>query len=379
MEDRKNVSLSMINKHRLLNKGQLQSDSQQRGIFYKAYAHGHRLGGECSLSVVWRYEKGKSRIDRYNLVFGLVGIDDYQVEELSFFPGKKLEKYIFPNSVEISLFEAAALLQDAYETSIMSKAFPLLTCSTKDVDRSLLYKKLSDPALDEISFVNAYAAAMRREDVLLMYDLSSSERQRRMGKRKAVLLRNKILSETAVCLKTNCADQLLRDTYILESYYSTSEDEIQRVLLSVKVLKRNGQFLIDSINELEKTVINEKNTQNPLNYDVLCSFYQVSETKALQKWLQTHQHLFLSGEFAYGTTYKWIIDINNPFVSYNINDCIFGEVIITDTQVAIFSQKPGNLIKLEKEILPILKRQITGMRKLNLSIASLYRIITGLS
>lgn len=390
MEDRKNIPLKTINRYRNQSNSCFQVYSEHRGIFFRAYAHGNRLEGECALSVVWRLGKEKKcLIHRYNLVFGQVGIDEYMVEEIPFYPGKVLEKHIFPDSVQISLPEAAALLQDAYEINKMFKSFLprgfrkddfLLACNTAQIDRTLLCKKLSCGSIDKIGFVNAYAAAMRREDVLLLYDLSSPARQCKIGTRKAELLtKNLKLDKAAVYLKSAvwCADQSGEDTYKLETYQSTREDLIQRVLLSLKIIGGEGEFLIDSVTEIQRNSIDEEDPRNPLNYEVLCSLYQISDKKVLLKWLATHQHLFLSGEFAYGATYKWIMDVNSTYTSFNISDCILCEIIITDTQVVIFSHKQENLLMLEKEVIPLLKGQIKEMRKFSLSIASLYRIMTG--
>lgn len=384
MEEQKKTSLFMSIKNRY-EKVHNKDMSNQRGIFYKAFVSGDRLQGKCSLSVVWRLGKEKKyQVQRYDLAFGQVGITDYLEAEIPCLPGKRLKNCIFPHSVEVSLLEAAALLQDAYETSMLSKcplpaelniSDSLFAYNTADLDRALLLSKISAGPMDEEGFVNVYAAAMRREDSFLMYDLSSPERQQILGVRNRSLFNNIGISGASLVLKSQvrCADEKLRDIFTLEAYLSTRDDQIQRVLYLIKITISKGEFLIDSVKEIERCPVDKNDPRNPLDYHISCSLYRLRENKGLENWLQSHPDLFLSGEFAYGASYKWIIDGDNTYTDFNITNSILGEVILTNNQVLIFSQRSENLLKLEKEILPVVKKQITGMRKFQLSIAELYR------
>jgi len=326
--------------------------------FYKAYVSLTRLAGKCNLIIMWKDQVKRSQftVHSFKLSFNHEGIRTYRsamIEKREINQRCKTEdKYI-----EISMLEAAALLQDAYQQNILYNTRPpaeltseyiLLAQDTSNLERRKLIMKLSIQELTISMFTNIYFAALRRMDNGLLYDLSSGPRKSILGDRNEFLLEGNKEYKGCIFLKNSIKSIKQEDGFYKADVFAvliTAREEVVKITYDLMLIKREKNIYVDSFRERGREYIDSKHPDNPFNYRVFCSRYKLLSTNKIRDWLDNERDILLTGELKDCLIYKWLQSNDNPTEEFNINDKILSEYVLTNDEIIIFAKKPYNLIK----------------------------------
>lgn len=330
--------------------------------FYKAFASITRLMGKCNLIVMWK-SKGRKRqfiAHSFNLSYNHEGVKTYRVVLIEQREIKKLcgteEEY-----VEISMREAASLLQDAYGQNIRFNTSPaagftseyiLLAQDTSNQERLNIIEKLSQQELTTKMFTNIYFAALRRMDNGLLYDLSSENRRTVLGDRNEFLFNGGKEYQGYTYLRNSIISIKRVDDYYNADVFTvliTEQEKIVKITYNLIIAKQGKEFFIDAFRETDREILDNKHPDNPFNYLVYCSRYKLLSANKVSKWLDNEYDVLLTGELKDCHIYKWLQSNDNPADEFNINDKILGEYVLTNDELIIFAKKPYNLIKAERK------------------------------
>jgi len=375
---------------RLVQGGSLQyhlhcsADSCLRSFrFYKAFVTQGRADGTCRLYVLW--QKGKQRktllIQNYLLCFNHHGLKEYQVEEVRDLSLQGWLNRLDCKVVNISLAEAASLIQDAAEqnkrfhTRIpqgLSSNHPLLEFDTLGVDHSKLSYRLLPRPMDVRMFTNLYLSAWRRLDRSLLYDLAHPEKQQALGSRSEYLRDGEDGLSSWTFLRTGLNEiktQGRRNMVTAYAVVCTPQDELLRISYQLEILEEKGRYSLLEFKELERENLSALHPDNPLNYQVYATLYRHSCKEEIESWLAQQSGVFLAGELTSGEVYKWLNGGPDPWEEYVFSQSISAELYLTSKELLVFSQKPEKLagiIRLLAEDLPG-KVMIQGQYHLNIS------------
>lgn len=322
--------------------------------FYKAFASLDRAEGVCRLICIWRENGRRSMLaHRYTLLFNAGGIKEYQIEDI---PGFCLSSWLNEmdyEMVEIELSEAADLILDAYMQNKKFKTQPALGIDddyfmfqyagdrTEAVNQRLL------PDCQNINmFINIYLSAFIRLDYGLLYDLSSSDRQRQLGDRHDYL--QEINPELSQC--TFLSTQIVsvqKSKPLSEAEVSvtilTPQEEIWKLSYKLKILYTANNYSLLDFQEISREQLDLCHPQNPLNYKVYTTLFKHNAQEQVRGWLNEQANVFLTGETGDMEQYKWLVEGSAPWEEYCFSKAISAEFFLTDKELLIYCQKPENL------------------------------------
>lgn len=356
--------------------------------FYTAYASIMRLTGKCHLINLWKDQGSKQLTAHiFELNFNHEGVKKYKTVKVR---SREIPMLCIPGAqyVELSVQEAAALLQDAYRQNISCGTQPaaqfksdclLLAQETSTLNRMELLNKLIRQELTPITFINAFFSAFRRMDNPLLYDLSSVKRKSMLGERNEFILSHgkeyrgtTFLKNSITALKCNEKDE----TYYEAEAYAvaiTAQEEIIKIGFYLKLQKNKNNFYVDVFSETGRETIDAKHPDNPFNYSVFCAKYKLLSTQKNREWFANEPEIMLTGEAKECQIYKWLQSYDNPTEEFNISNRILCEYILTKDELYIFAKKPYNLLKAAKKAAE--SERIKLQKKYFLQIHQLYQYI----
>ncbi|MBZ4654165.1 MAG: hypothetical protein JG781_1504 [Peptococcaceae bacterium] len=374
-----------------------ETASQERR-FLKAFASRDRFEGKCTLTVVWTSGETKPVIEaqHFLLSFNHAGIKDYYCKKYpgyrSYGKGIRLSLSM-PGSEsphdfqELTLLEAAALLQDAYGQNIRFNSQPasgindygtLLQFETGNLIRQELMNKFYSPHLTARMVGNIYLRALKNMDAALLYDLSSQERQAALGERSQFIfnygeeLKNYTFLRTQVTGLEKEQGKILLSAYVI---VNTPQDEIVKISYDLTLVKVKNYYYVDKFSEIGRQELAYSDSDNPLNYRVFCSAYHISSVKKIQDWLESQKDILLTGEFESGYCYKWLTGERSAVNSYDITDGIVGEFILRERELLIYAKNPVELVQVEGRIKTGLTPHLTLQDKYYLPVQDVYRTV----
>ncbi|MFZ5753242.1 MAG: hypothetical protein ACOY3J_03290 [Bacillota bacterium] len=386
-----------------------ETASQERR-FLKAFASRDRFEGKCTLTVVWTSGETKPVIEaqHFLLNFNHVGIKEYYCKKHPT-PGsygkstrgtcsyhtlagmakeKVREEEAAGNFQELTLLEAAALLQDAYGQNLRFNTQPapgisdyggLLQYETDHLIRRELIHKFYGSHLTARTLGNIYLRGLKNMDAALLYDLSSQERQAALGERSQFIfnygeeLKNYTFLRTQVTGLEKEQGKILLSAYVI---VNTPQDEIVKISYNLTLVKvKNYYYYVDKFAEIGRQELANSDSDNPLNYRVFCSAYHISSVKKIQDWLESQKDILLTGEFESGYCYKWLTGERSAVNSYDITDGIVGEFILRERELLIYAKNPVELVQVEERIKNDLSRHLTLQDKYYLPVQDVYRTV----
>jgi hypothetical protein len=360
-----------------------------------AYTTLDRNCGKCGLIILWekRLPKKELELHTFLLSFNSEGIKRYKMKKLLTLQSQNWEDNLV-GYVRIDFFEAVSLLQDAYKQNIKFGTRPadgwekysyFLDYEVPDIDRKRLLEKLAFNNLNPIEFTNIYLAALKRLDNAVLYDLSSPERQKRLGRREDFLLYNGEDLAEYTFLKSKVISSEKQGKKRLISVFiivSTPQDEIMKIDYQLVLIRSGKTLYLDSFEEIKRTILSADDPENPMNYRVFCSIYHLSSYAhvLVRSWLESNEEIFLTGEFAGGSCYKLLKQEEVASKSFDAISGIICEFMLTDHELFIYAQKPFHLAKMERSLPLALKDKVIFKQKYYLPIRKLYKAaIMGLS
>lgn len=357
--------------------------------FVKAYATLDRLEGKSHLAIVWQKSKTKKlyEVQEYVLCFKRWGIKDYKVRKIFGLGKHVLHDSGIKEYTELSLLEAAMLIQDAYQQNIINYTKPaanflanhfILQYDTEAVEKSELLDKLTPRRLSAMMCANVYIAALKRMDRGLLYDMSTLKRQRTLGEREIYMHQEKREFLNYTFLRSRVEDvSRINNGYLMYTsvVLCTQTEEVIKKYYNIAVTTNNNNYLIDDFYEVESTIIPKDDLKNPLNYQVFCTAYYIKDIYKVMNWLDSKKEVFLAGDFNGGTSFKWLQDYDKPWQEFCFTNKIFCEFILTENTFLVFTPKALNLVKIMETVTRELKDAIVMVKKHYLSIRQLYALV----
>ena len=353
-----------------------------------AYTTLDRAYGKCGLIILWEKKIPKKELEMHTFLlnFNSEGIKRYMVKRLLTLQSQNWEDNLV-GYVRIDFSEAVSLLQDAYKQNVKFGTRPadgwekysyFLDSEDPDIDRERFLDKLSFNNLNPIEFTNIYLAAIKRLDNAVLYDLSSSERQKRLGQRDDYLiyagedLAGYTLLKSKVISSEKLGKRRLVSVFIIAS---TPQDEIIKIDYTLVLIRTGKTLYLDNFQELNRTILSVDDPENPMNYRVFCSIYHLSSYAHIlvRSWLEDNAEIFLTGEFEGGTCYKLLKPEEVASKSFDAISGIVCEFMLTDHELFIYAQKPFHLAKMERSLPLALKDKVFFKQKYNLPIRKLYK------
>lgn len=366
--------------------------------FLTAFASRDRFAGKCTLTVLWTSGETKPVMEaqHFLLCFNHSGIKEYYYKK---YPGYwcyggdiRLSKFMAEGGSsydfqELTLLEAAALLQDAYGQNIRFNSQPaagindygqLLQFETEDLVRQDLLHKFYSPHLSARMVGNIYLRALKNMDAALLYDFSSKERQASLGERSQFILNYGEEFKNHTFLRTQVAGLEKEQGKVLLSAFvivNTPQDEIIKISYELTLVKEKGYYCVAEFRETGRKELAYSDPENPLNYHVFCSAYRISSAKKIRDWLESEKEVLLTGEFERGCCYKWLTGEQSSGGSYDITDGIAVEFILRDRELLIYAKNPVKLAQMEKRIKTDLNLQLALSDKYYLPVQDVYRTV----
>lgn len=368
---------------------ELSTRRLQQSLFYKACASMDRLEGKCSLAIVWKGRGGKKEMEMHTflLCFNHEGIKEYKQRKI-YRPGRfEWPHSDWRKSTWLSLPEAAALIQDAYQQNTRFGTSPadgfkqysfMLEYDTSSIDRCQLLSKLLPQYLSPQMLANVYLAALRRTDNGLLYDLSGPRRQADLGDRSEFLIRHGEEYRQLSFLKSGISKMRKdRDAYYINAYaiVSTVQEQLMRLSFQLVIIKSPNRYCVEEFRLTQREELAGEHPDNPLNYEVFCSVYYLKRAAAVKNWLEKDPDIFMIGELNDRQCYKWLYNREIPWLEYDITDRIMAEFIVTRHELIIYAKKPCHLARMEKTAALNASGGLTLYNKFYLPVRTLYSII----
>lgn len=357
--------------------------------FVDAYASMERLEGRCRLLILWRkkYIRSKLEVHSYLLYFNYEGIKEFRTIDASHLGIWGFKKTLNNNFIQLNLEEAAFLVQDAYaqnwrfQTRIpqgQGMGNPLLTLDTSCVDSSQLLYKLFSGNLYPRMLVNVYLDAMRRADRAMQYDLSDESRKTCLGQRDDFILYGAGAMEQNTILQSGIINIKEKDSEVNASAFiivSTPREEVIKYTYKFILSLNQGKYFISQCREIGQHILSGNDPENPLNYNVFCSSFEVMDTARIRAWLEEQPDLLLAGEWEHGLCYKKIADNKKPWIGYDFSTTVICEFSITDRDFLVYSCQPLNQILMKSFLQQELKGVLKPKKKYHLPVEKLYGAI----
>jgi hypothetical protein len=353
-----------------------------------SYATSNRADGKCGLIIAWEkgFIKKELEFHTFLLSFNHEGIKEYSVRKISAAYSKYF-KSNFNGYVNIEFPEALSLLHDAYMQNVRFGTEPaknfenyrqFLDYDIEEVDRVKMLKKLFLKNITAGQFTNIYLSALKRLDYPLLYDLSGFARKKRLGSREEFILSfGEELSEY-MFLKSKTVNIKREGKKIIVNAFiivSTPDDEIMKIDYLLVLHEVSRIFYVDDFHELERCILPEDHSENPMNYRVFCSIYSVEDINQIRRWLENCPDVFLTGEFEKGVCYKLLKTDDCWQKGFDITKSILSEFILTEKELLVYAPHPNNLARMERRIAMDFKLKIFLKNKYYLPVRELYKTV----
>jgi len=360
-----------------------------------AYTTLDRPYGKCGVIILWekRMPKKEMEMHTFLLSFNSDGIKRYALKRLLSLQRQNWEDNLV-GYVRIEFAEAVSLLQDAYQQNVRFGTAPaegwekyssFLKKSVLEIDRPKLLQKLALNNLNPVEFTNIFLSALKRMDNAVLYDLSSTERKKKLGVREDYLLYTDLnlaqytFLRSKVTNKEKLGKRRLVSAFII---VCTAQDKIVKIEYSLVLIRWGKSLFVESFRELTHTILGADHPENPMNYPVFCSIYQLTyANKAIvRNWLESNTDIFLTGEFEGGSCYKLLKPEEIPSKSFDAISGIICEFMLTENEMYLYAQKPFHLAKMERSLPLALKDKVSFKQKYYLPVRKLYKAgLMGLS
>ena len=137
------------------------------------------------------------------------------------------------------------------------------------------------------------------------------------------------------------SQRLYRGRYQLIA--GNEKDELQKIDLSFTMEKIKSFWRFTEVKIECFRPVGSDDPLNPLNYKVYASVYKVNNYSLLKNILDNWDQVHLTGEFEEGNCYKWFKTVNILDTGINVSRDIYGEFILTNEELIIFSDHLQNL------------------------------------
>jgi len=324
----------------------------------QAYVSPSRLQGSCILVLIMKIDKDYHAY-YFSLAFNHLGIKEYfqytssSKEELV----KIIQKQ---NLISINYFSAQRLLQDAYKqnqrfgTKIASgftQYKHLLSNNEKveDDENSKEFQRLLTKGHTPERLVNAYFLALKNMDAPLIYDLAAPGLQKEFGDRNEFLanwvhpfekysfIKSIPLGWTIGENNASCQCQVIG---------SNESDELKKIDFNLDFEKIGDQWHVSGVKIECLSSISDGDPLNPLNYKVFAGVYSISNYNIIKSTFDNWDKVHVTGEFDGGICYKWFKTTNSLDTGLDISKDIYGEFIITNNELIIFSGSLKNVTEI---------------------------------
>ncbi|KJS87400.1 MAG: hypothetical protein JM58_04420 [Peptococcaceae bacterium BICA1-8] len=357
----------------------------------QAYVSPSRLQGSCVLVFMMKMEKEYNAY-YFSLAFNHLGIKEYfqhtssNKEELL----KIIEKQ---NLRSINYFSAQTLLQDAYKqnqrfgtkvASGLSQYKHFLTNNTKveakENSRELL--RLSAKEVTPERLINAYFLALKNMDAALVYDIAAPSLQNKFGDRDDFLANWVHPFEKYSFIKSIPLGWINGENNASCQYQiigSNENDELKKIDFNFDLEKNNEQWCIAGVKIECFSPINDGDPLNPLNYKVFAGVYSISNYINIKSTFDNWDKVHVTGEFDGGICYKWFKAGDPVDKGLDISSDIYGEFILTNNELIIFSSSLKNVTEIcyfFQELLQDANKSVHLAVKGLCHVRDVYRVIT---
>jgi hypothetical protein len=365
------------------------------GEFLTALATPTRLTGRVDLIIAWNKPDGCLDVQYFHLRFGRDGIKEYiRVSDLSRQSFACEENTVYKGLVPVSLAEAVYLLKEAYWFNQVFRSRPargitqyryLLDgpAGLDDKESQNLALRLSEGGLSPEMVVNAVFIALRNFDWGTVYDLLSAQAPHRVTTREKYLSRRRrclgLFAQTAFLKSRIKRVEINGRLAEVEAYLIIDQKEtLYRVEYSFKLENDGSQWLVRSFRQGTRARLEEEDPDNPLNFDVYCMVYDCDQYVEIISLLDATPEVEFVGEFPLGVHYRWLQQTNPLSEGVDVTAGIYGELIVTDAELIIFSREEANTARIGNLFEERLEGEMAG-RKQNyfLSASLVYAMFGG--
>ncbi|NLC08179.1 MAG: hypothetical protein GX755_09495 [Syntrophomonadaceae bacterium] len=326
---------------------------------YKALISRTRLTGQVSLVMAWEQPNGLLDVRYFVLKFGPEGIQRYfRVLNLSKHGFQMEHNPSETGLVEITFAEAQYLLQESYKYNQLYGTRPARpffqyeawlkeeTTLAPDAVEALA-GKINEKKLKPQHTANAFFVAEQNQDWGLVYDLYSSRSTvcRRSREEYLQAQAAKERKENCLYLSSNIEEQVVRrKTADVQARLIVNEDfRLEERKYGFSLVLEGDNWKINRVKLLETRKIDEDDPDNPLNYEVYCALYTISETIRVQDFLEELPEVEVFSEMEDGLHYRWPRYPDQIEHGINIADTVFSEFILTSDELLIVARDRGDL------------------------------------
>lgn len=280
-----------------------------RGRFYRAYATKTRHLGQVTVDIAWETPHGSLDVECFFLTFGPEGI--HSIFALSDVAASDFEndRRKLTNVVDISLKEAAFLIQQSYHFNLrhMTRPGPGRFLFHKYLDMSSdlteaevreLFDKLSE-LLSPQQLVNSFFIALRRQDhayVKALFDEEKLLRPDFAGQVESVLNLGQTLVEGhAAGVKTSGRYAVVKARCI-----TLGDEEVGYRELSFYLKKFRGKWFVSDVCHQLFEIASTSSDHAPSFFKIHCYVYEVLDVDELLSTLEVLDNIEEAGEIAGG-------------------------------------------------------------------------------
>jgi len=324
----------------------------------QAFVSLSRLEGACVLVFVMG-RSGEYQAHYFSLAFNHLGIKEYFQHT-----GTNKENLLAiiekQSLVEIDFNSAQRLLQDAYNqnkrfgtkaASGLSQYQHLLIPNDSNTEKEVNIKlpRLTDKELTPKRIINAYFWALKNMDAALVYDLAAPVLQKKFGTRDDFLSNwvhplEKFVLIKAFPLSWEEEKKEVRACYQLIA--GNENDDLKKIDFYFQLENKEKTWLISEVRIDCFRPISSTDPLNPLNCQVYAVVYKINNYNNLKNFFDGWDKVHLTGEFAGGNCYKWFKAGNPLDQGIDISKEIYGEFILTNQELVIFSVNLRNVTEI---------------------------------
>ncbi|NLT96285.1 MAG: hypothetical protein GXW85_12300 [Clostridia bacterium] len=348
-----------------------------------------RLEGACILVFIHRLN-GKYHAYYFSLAFNSLGIKEY-FQYSSVHKEDLLNIIEKQNLLEIDFGTAQRILKDAY---LQNKRYGtktaggfsqyqfLLTIEQNEINNIDLFR-LTDKELEPEKLINVYFFALKNMDASLVYDLAAPNLQKRFGSREDFInnwvhpLQKYTFVKSILLDKEESSGGCRARCQLIAG---NEKDELEKIdfCFVLKKIRDFWRFAEVNIECIKPVGVSEP--VNPLNYQVYVSVYKINNHSLFRNIFDSWDKVNLTGEFDGGNCYKWFKTGNLLEMGIDVSRDIYGEFILTNEELIIFSGHLQNLTEVgchcQEHILKNKGAELHLLAKGPCRVRDVYRVIT---
>lgn len=321
--------------------------------YLRSYISRTRYKGFCTLLFLIKNDENKWDLHYFDLKFNHLGIQKH-----SYYPD--LSRQDLADIVEskdlypLYASYAKLILRDAYlQTCRYRKKLPgdvnlyldLLRFEGYDKYKSVVFK-LQENLLAYPLIIDVYLLAFKNSDLALIYDLATKSLKDTYGERELFIKEGSHILQQYNLLKSEIVKFQKEGVHsIIEVELVVTDDEghYKKINIEFKIIKKCLGYLIEGVQVKKILVIEADDPLNPLNYSVYTKVYEISDYQAIKGFFEKNKNMCITGELEGQTHYKWFEKTDNFEISIDIADNIYGEFILMNKKLIIYSKKLEDL------------------------------------